>query len=236
MSQVVVVIGGGPLSPFVVSEVDDDATIIAADSGLDHAVAAGLRPTVLIGDLDSISAHGKMWAYAHEVEIDEYPADKDAHRHRAGASPRRLASTPRDLLVLGATGDRFDHTLGTLGRARPPGARRVRNDPAAPRRASPSTSSTPGTRSPSTLPLAGPLLAARPARAVPRCHRHRRTLATDRRLARSVEHSRPQQRDNRSAHTSPSPTAFSLWWCHEDDLGRRSPPLAALASLAFLRF
>ena len=54
MSQVVVVIGGGALSPRAVTDVLPDATIIAADSGLDHAVAAGLRPTVLIGDLDSI--------------------------------------------------------------------------------------------------------------------------------------------------------------------------------------
>ena len=78
MSQVVVVIGGGPLSPRAVTDVLPDATIIAADSGLDHAVAAGLRPTILIGDLDSISAHGKMWAYAHELEIDQHPLDKGA--------------------------------------------------------------------------------------------------------------------------------------------------------------
>jgi thiamine pyrophosphokinase len=114
MSQVVVVIGGGPLSPLAVTEVNEDATIIAADSGLDHAVAAGLRPTVLVGDLDSISAHGKMWAYAHEAEIDEYPADKDATD--TALALRRAASTDANhLLVLGAAGDRFDHTLGTLG-------------------------------------------------------------------------------------------------------------------------
>ena len=78
MSQVVVVIGGGSLPSRVTTDVDDDAIIIAADSGLDHAVAAGLRPSVLVGDLDSISAHGKMWAYAHELEIEEHPLDKDA--------------------------------------------------------------------------------------------------------------------------------------------------------------
>ena len=78
MSQVVVVIGGGALSPRFIADVAHDATIIAADSGLDHAVAAGLRPTILVGDLDSISAHGKMWAYAHELEIDQHPVDKGA--------------------------------------------------------------------------------------------------------------------------------------------------------------
>ncbi len=113
MSQVVVVIGGGPLMSHAIAEVTADATIIAADSGLDHAVAAGLRPSVLLGDLDSISAHGKMWAYAHEVDIDQYPIDKEATDTELAL--RRAASIDAtNLLVLGATGDRFDHTLGTL--------------------------------------------------------------------------------------------------------------------------
>jgi thiamine pyrophosphokinase len=113
MSQVVVVIGGGPLLPAAVAEVADDATIVAADSGLDHAVAAGLRPTVLLGDLDSISAHGKMWAYAHEVEIDQHPVDKDATDTEL-ALARAASIDATALLVIGGSGDRFDHTLGTI--------------------------------------------------------------------------------------------------------------------------
>ena len=113
MSQVVVVIGGGPLLPAAIAEVSADAIIIAADSGLDHAVAAGLRPTVLLGDLDSISAHGKMWAYAHEVEIDQHPVDKDATDTEL-ALVRAATIEATTLLVMGGAGDRFDHTLGTI--------------------------------------------------------------------------------------------------------------------------
>ena len=113
MSQVVVVIGGGPLSSRAVTDVLPDATIIAADSGLDHAVAAGLRPTVLIGDLDSISAHGKMWAYAHELEIDQHPVDKGSTDTEL-AFIRAAATEADTLLVFGAAGDRFDHALGTI--------------------------------------------------------------------------------------------------------------------------
>ncbi len=113
MSQVVVVIGGGDLSPRFIADIAPDATIIAADSGLDHAVAAGLRPTILVGDLDSISAHGKMWAYAHELEIDQHPVDKTATDTEL-ALARAAETEATDLLVFGATGDRFDHALGTL--------------------------------------------------------------------------------------------------------------------------
>ncbi len=113
MSQVVVVLGGGPLSSRAAGEVTADATIIAADSGLDHAVAAGLRPTMLVGDLDSISAHGRMWAYAHELDIEQHDADKDATDSEL-ALMRAAATEATDLLVLGAAGERFDHALGTL--------------------------------------------------------------------------------------------------------------------------
>jgi thiamine pyrophosphokinase len=113
MSQVVVVVGGGPLSPRALTDLLPSATVIAADSGLDHAVAAGLRPTVLVGDLDSISAHGKMWAYAHELDIDQHPVDKGATDTEL-ALLRAAATDATDLVVVGARGDRFDHTLGTL--------------------------------------------------------------------------------------------------------------------------
>ena len=113
MSQVVVVIGGGALSPRHITDIAPDAIIVAADSGLDHAVEAGLRPTVLVGDLDSITAHGKMWAYAHELEIDQHPLDK-ASTDTELALARAVQTEATDLLVFGAIGDRFDHALGTI--------------------------------------------------------------------------------------------------------------------------
>ena len=113
MSQVVVVIGGGALSPRHIADIAPDAVIVAADSGLDHAVEAGLRPTILVGDLDSITAHGKMWAYAHELEIDQHPLDK-ASTDTELALARAVQTEATDLLVFGAIGDRFDHALGTL--------------------------------------------------------------------------------------------------------------------------
>lgn len=116
--QVVVVIGGGPLSGRAARAVRDDAFVIAADSGLDQAVAAGMRPSVLVGDLDSISAAGRMWAYAHEAEIDEYPADKDlTDTELALARALRVPDVWQVLLVGGIedTGERrLDHQLATI--------------------------------------------------------------------------------------------------------------------------
>lgn len=118
MSQAVVVIGGGVLSARAVDAVRNDAVIIAADSGLDHAVAAGLRPTVLVGDLDSISASGHMWAYAHGAEIHEHPADKDATDTEIAIARALQVPELRQLLVIGGVEEggerRLDHLLGTI--------------------------------------------------------------------------------------------------------------------------
>jgi len=118
MVQAVVVIGGGELSPRARQAIYDDAIIIAADSGLDHAVAAGLRPQVLVGDLDSISATGRMWAYAHEIEIHEHPADKDLTDTELAIQRALAVPDIRQLLLVGgvdvAGERRLDHQLATI--------------------------------------------------------------------------------------------------------------------------
>ena len=57
--------------------------VIAADGGLDHALAAGLTPAVLVGDLDSVSSDGLAWAEAHATIERHDPAN----RPLAGAGP-----------------------------------------------------------------------------------------------------------------------------------------------------
>jgi thiamine pyrophosphokinase len=114
MPHVAVVIGGGPLDPRGVASLPDDVVVIAADSGLDHAVEAGLAPTMLVGDLDSISPRGRMWAYAHEVEIREVSADKDQTDTELALACALEVPGAQYLTVLGGMGDRLDHLLGTL--------------------------------------------------------------------------------------------------------------------------
>lgn len=114
MSQVVVVVGGGALSPRAIELLEAEATVIAADSGLDHAVAAGLTPSKLVGDLDSVSAAGRMWAYAHGTVVDEYPAAKDLTDTELAIAAALEIPGIDDLVVVGGVGDRLDHLLGTL--------------------------------------------------------------------------------------------------------------------------
>jgi len=118
MVQAVVVIGGGALSARSLDAVRADAVVIGADSGLDHAVAGGLRPGVLVGDLDSISASGRMWAYARGVEIHEHPMDKDATDTEIAIARALEVPDVRQLLVIGGVDEsgerRLDHQLATI--------------------------------------------------------------------------------------------------------------------------
>lgn len=110
---VVVVTGAEPLHPAATLAVPDDARVIAADSGLDHALAAGLTPHELIGDLDSVSTVGRAWAETH-CAISPHPSDKDATDTEL-ALARAADLDPDRLVLISGGGDRLDHTLAVLG-------------------------------------------------------------------------------------------------------------------------
>ena len=112
-NTVVVITGAAELDPRAIAAVPDDAVLIAADGGLDHARAAGLEPSVLVGDLDSVSASGLAWASEHTTvvrhSVDKAATDTElAVAHAASLTPDRI------LLVAGA-GDRLDHAVAALG-------------------------------------------------------------------------------------------------------------------------
>jgi len=110
-----VVIGGDPLHPAVPGLLPTADVVIAADSGYDHAVAAGLRPHRLIGDLDSISDDGLAGARAAGVEIVAHPADKDATDTELALDAALSAVGPGgSITVVSGGGDRFDHLLASL--------------------------------------------------------------------------------------------------------------------------
>ena len=117
MGQVIVVAGGGPLSPQALAAISEGSFIVAADSGLDHAVASGLAPDVLVGDLDSISAAGRMWAYEHAAQIEEHAPDKDLTDTELAITRALQVPDISDLVLLSGTAgndERIDHLLGIL--------------------------------------------------------------------------------------------------------------------------
>ncbi len=105
--------GGHPPRRDVASLLPDDTVVVAADSGWHHAVDAGLVPSVLVGDLDSIGAEGLAAARAAGCEVVDHPIDKDATDVELALLLARDRGATRIDVVSGG-GDRPDHVLALL--------------------------------------------------------------------------------------------------------------------------
>ena len=110
---VIVVTGANPLDADAVAHVPTGAIVLAADGGLDHALAAGLTPAGLIGDLDSISDAGLAWAEAHATIHRHDPAKDRTDTELAIRVAADLA--PARIVLISGGGDRLDHTLAAIG-------------------------------------------------------------------------------------------------------------------------
>ena len=109
----VVITGSAPLDRGAVAMLPRDCFMVAADGGLDHALAAGLRPNVLVGDLDSVSAEALAWADEH-IAVFRHPADKSTTDTEL-AIAHALTRSPRRFVLVAGGGDRLDHTVAALG-------------------------------------------------------------------------------------------------------------------------
>ncbi len=87
--------------------------VIAADSGVGHALALDLAPDVVVGDLDSADPADVERAAAGGARVDRHPADKDmTDLELALRAARDLGAG--SVTVLGAGGGRLDHLLANV--------------------------------------------------------------------------------------------------------------------------
>jgi thiamine pyrophosphokinase len=87
--------------------------VIAADSGLEHAQAFGVRVDLVIGDLDSVAPSALDAAIAAGVAVERHPAEKDATDLEL-ALDAALDRGVTALHVIGIGGGRLDHFLANV--------------------------------------------------------------------------------------------------------------------------
>lgn len=107
---VVVVTGGDPVDPAHLRDLPVGALVIAADSGIEHALAIGLAIDVAVGDFDSVSAGALQAAVAGGATVERHPEAKDATDLEL-ALDAALARGAARIHVLGGHGGRLDHLL-----------------------------------------------------------------------------------------------------------------------------
>lgn len=109
-STVIVVAGGGPPAPGAARGLPADALVIAADSGVDHALALDLHVDLAVGDMDSVSPRGLAAAEAAGTKVERHPEAKDQTDLEL-ALDLALAAGASRVVVLGDDGGRLDHLL-----------------------------------------------------------------------------------------------------------------------------
>ncbi len=101
--------GSFPQTPVPLQLLHKASTVIACDGAMEALDKIGITPTAIVGDLDSLSSRFRE-RYADRIHFVEDQEINDLTKsilfaHRSGQ---------REVLILGATGLREDHTLGNI--------------------------------------------------------------------------------------------------------------------------
>ncbi len=109
--------GGGDLSPAFLAGFAarrDSDFLIAADSGLDVMLEAGLWPDLVVGDYDSLADRAALDELkGRGIPVETYPCEKDfSDAESALRAAVRIGSSEIDFL--GGCGGRLDHFLANV--------------------------------------------------------------------------------------------------------------------------
>jgi thiamine pyrophosphokinase len=112
-SVALVFAGGDPPGAEALRDLPAHDLAIAADSGLEHAIAAGFAVDVVVGDLDSADPGMVADAAAHGAVIEQHPTAKDATDLELALIAARDRECSR-IVVVGGHGGRLDHFVANL--------------------------------------------------------------------------------------------------------------------------
>lgn len=87
--------------------------IICADGGTRHALALGMSPSLIIGDLDSVTDEELQVAKRRDAQIIRHSRDKNETDLEL-ALKQALEHKPSSILIVAALGKRLDQTLANL--------------------------------------------------------------------------------------------------------------------------
>ncbi|MCD5407206.1 MAG: thiamine diphosphokinase [Desulfotomaculum sp.] len=87
--------------------------VICADDGVRHARAMGITPDLIIGDMDSVKPAMLQYYQNLGTNIRRYSSEKDQVDTEL-AMQEAIKLGHQEIILLGATGDRLDHTLANI--------------------------------------------------------------------------------------------------------------------------
>ena len=105
--MVALIIGNGDVSDEIITELPENPYVICADGGVRHVKKLGLKPDIIIGDMDSAEIESV------ETATIRYPVRKDFTDGEITVD-YALEKGFDDIIMIGFTGTRLDHTLTNI--------------------------------------------------------------------------------------------------------------------------
>jgi thiamine pyrophosphokinase len=111
MSKNTIILADGsfPVHEIPLSYLRDDHFIVCCDGSVENLVAAGFEPDAIVGDMDSISPVLRN-RFADRIFVDENQDTNDLTKAVEWCRGKNF----NDIVILGGTGKREDHTLGNI--------------------------------------------------------------------------------------------------------------------------
>lgn len=110
----IVIFTGGRLAKWALERIEDGDLLIGADAGALFLAENGHKPRISLGDFDSVTP--EQLAFIREMSeetLDFDPIDKD-YTDTELAWRLALTRKPQQIVMLGALGTRFDHSLANV--------------------------------------------------------------------------------------------------------------------------
>ncbi|WP_379126917.1 thiamine diphosphokinase [Paenibacillus sp. sgz500958] len=113
-SKRAVIFAGGNLDPIFLNAINEDDFLIGADEGALFLISHGVTPDIAVGDFDSVTQEEleEIKALSRET-ITCDPVLKDLTDSEM-ALELAMSTQPEQILLVGVTGTRLDHTLASI--------------------------------------------------------------------------------------------------------------------------
>lgn len=108
-STVILADGEFPTHEIALSKLKDAKSIICCDGATKKLIEVGMKPTAIVGDMDSLSKEIQQ-EYSNIIFKQESQESNDLTK----AFIYSLSLNPKSITILGATGMREDHSLGNI--------------------------------------------------------------------------------------------------------------------------
>lgn len=111
----VVIIANGNITDYAKIKrlICEDDYVICADGGTKHAYNLKCTPNLIMGDFDSMEEEWYSYYQEHKVPFEHFPVEKDQTDTEI-ALLKAIEVGAQEILMLGCTGTRLDHTLANI--------------------------------------------------------------------------------------------------------------------------